>query len=192
MPWKEISFDGYIDDIIAISLNRNENTHKSQEAVPLVVHGVYRPLCKNEPTIRDDPLSLRKLSGEGTPSERKTVLGWLIDTRAFRVFLSPEKAILWTKQIDNVILSKQRISSKTLESLFGRLNHVGFILPHARYFINRLRYLLSKYQSFGPQHVNERVEKDLLLWKKTIIFRLPNWNKHKFNNIHEMEHPPHY
>ena len=98
----------------------------------------------------------------------KLFLGWLIDTRAFRVFLPPEKAILWTKQIDDILLSEKRIPSKTLESVIGRLNHVGFILPHARYFINRLRYLLSKSQKFGPQHINERVKNDLLLWKKLL------------------------
>ena len=134
IPWCDITYDGYIDDIIAMALNKADGVRRSQEAVPLAVHSIYRPLCRKEPTTRDDPLSLRKLSGEGTPSERKVVLGWLVDTRAFRIYLPHEKAILWTTEIDELIKSPTRTTSKQLESTIGRLNHVGFILPHARYF----------------------------------------------------------
>ena len=54
-------------------------------AVPLAIHTLFRPLDKLDPVPRDDPLSLRKLSAESPLEERKTVLGWIVDTRLFKI-----------------------------------------------------------------------------------------------------------
>lgn len=99
VPVHEISFDGYIDDIIAIALDHLGNVRKSQETVPLAVHSAYRPIATVEHHTRDDPLSLRKLSGDGTSSEKKTILGWVVCTRSFRVFLPDDKARSHSHQI---------------------------------------------------------------------------------------------
>lgn len=165
IPWHEIHFDGYIDDVIAIALARAVNVRRSQEAVPLVIHATYRPICKHEQAGRKDPLSLRKLAGEGTPNERKVVLGWLIDTRSFTIHLQQEKALFWITEIDNILSCGKRIKAKTLENI-SKLNHVGFVIPQSRYFLNRIRHTFYQAQIHGPQHIGARVRLDLLLWKK--------------------------
>ena len=166
IPEKEVSYNGYIDDEIMIALEKLNNARRGQEAVPVTVHGIFRPLDKIETARRNDPLSLRKLSGEGTPCEQKVVLGWLICTRSFRIFLQQEKVIYWTDEIDELLKWKGRIKANTLEKMIGKFNHLAFIIPHARYFLNRLRFMCYKAEKYGPQHLNERVKEDLILWRK--------------------------
>ena len=127
LPLKEIFFDGYINDVIAIALARRGNARRSQDAVPLAVHAVYRPLSTSEPVTRDDPLSLRKLSGEGTPNEQKIVLGWLLCTRTLRIYLPHEKSIFWCKEIDSLLATTTRIRGKTLECMVGKFNRLRVI-----------------------------------------------------------------
>ena len=50
--------------------------------------------------------------------------------------------------------------------MIGKFNHLAFIIPHARYFLNRLRFMCYKAEKYGPQHLNERVKEDLILWRK--------------------------
>ena len=75
VPLRKSFCDGYIDDCITISLDEEELIEKSQNALPLGVHTVFRPLMMNEPTERNDSLQITKLKGEGTPSKSQCVLG---------------------------------------------------------------------------------------------------------------------
>ena len=162
-PLRERYCDGYIDDGILLAVDKNNNVKKCQKALPIATDVVMRPLATTENEAGDPSIQYRKLKGEGTPSERRRVLGWILCTRTLRVYLPPEKAIYWIQQI-NTILSMDKIKKKDLESLIGKLNHVGFILPHSRYFLNRLRHLFFLAQKFGPQPINNRVREDLKLW----------------------------
>ena len=60
---------------------------------------IILPLHPLEPLKRDDPLSLRKLVGEGELAEHNTYLGWYINTHSLRVFLPEEKQKAWTTDI---------------------------------------------------------------------------------------------
>ena len=48
--------------------------------------------------------------------------------------------------------------------MIGRLNHAAYVLPQGRYFMNRMRHLLSKCKTMGPQSIPPGVRDDLLLW----------------------------
>ena len=50
-----------------------------------------RPADANEPMPRDDLVAINKLLSEGSFSERKEVLGWIINTREFTTSLPDEK-----------------------------------------------------------------------------------------------------
>ena len=63
--------------------------------------------------------------------------------------------------------------AKPLEQIIGLLNHVGFTLPTARYFINRLRYLHTRRVHYGRQHLNESEVEDVNLWR-TIQIQVSN------------------
>ena len=72
----EASMDGFIDDIITIMVDDKHWIDCAKSAVLLVIHTLLLPLQPSEPLKRDDPLSLRKLLGEGQLSEHKPCLGW--------------------------------------------------------------------------------------------------------------------
>ena len=91
VPTRETFCDGYMDDCVTIALNKGILVKKAQNTLPLGVHSLMRPVHPQEPILRNDPLGKRKLLGEGTPSEIKLILGWIINTHTFRVYLPKEK-----------------------------------------------------------------------------------------------------
>ena len=136
VPTRETFCDGYIDDCVTMALEKGNLVKKAENALPLIVHAIMRPVHPEEPILRNDPLSKTKLLGEGKPSETKLILGWLINTHTFRVYLPREKYIAWTVLIDEMIKSTHRTQQKPVESMIGKLNHAAFLLPHSRYFLN--------------------------------------------------------
>ena len=87
----EASMDGFIDDIITITVDDDHWIDRAESAALLVIHTLFRPLQPSEPLKRDDPLSLRKLTGEGQLADQKTCLGRYINTQSMRVSLPEEK-----------------------------------------------------------------------------------------------------
>lgn len=150
IPLRETTCDGYIDDSITLAVHRNDNLRRAQTAVPLLVDSIFRPVSQNETVEREEAISEIKLQGEGTPSEQKLVLGWLLDTRRLTIHLPTDKALFWSNEIDRLLSKDYRIKSKELESTIGRLNHIGYRLPNGRYFLNRIRRLLSRCKKYGP------------------------------------------
>ena len=91
VPYKPIYMDDYIDDIITITLLISSLIEKAKQAVPLSIHTVFRSIATNEPIPRDPTISIRKLQGEGQLSERKEILGWIVDSNQFKIFLPEHK-----------------------------------------------------------------------------------------------------
>ena len=166
-PYFPAVVDGYIDDLISVVVAKDNWVDKAQNAAPLAIHSVFRPTDPSDPLPRADAISERKLKGEGTPDEVKTILGWDIDTRLFRIHLPKLKAKEWRDEIKQITKLKT-IPTKRLESTIGRLNHAGHIVPQGRYFLNRLRYLLENGKKFGPQPTNRAQLEDLELWDKLL------------------------
>ena len=98
-----IYIDGFVDDLVTICLDMEKYIKRAMNGVPLAIHCVFRPKDEDEPISRDDILCLRKLLGEGALSEIKLILGWIIDSRLFKVFLSEDKERHWQKDIDELI-----------------------------------------------------------------------------------------
>ena len=138
----EESMDGFIDNIITIMVDGEHWIDRAKSAALLVIHTLFRPLYPSEPLKRDDPLSLRKMAGEGQLAEKKTCLGWGINTHSLRLFLPEEKKTAWTTDIKEALAST-KIKTDTLESLIVKLNHAAHVITSARYFLNRLHHLLN-------------------------------------------------
>ncbi len=88
---------------------------------------------------RDNLLTMSKILAEAKPSKRKAILGWVVDTRRFRVKLPREKREAWTDAI--VAVMKRHtypVSTKWLETTLGRLSHAAHVIPLARHFMGRL------------------------------------------------------
>ena len=56
--------------------------------------------------------------------------------------LPPDKVVSWSHDIKATIEATS-ITKQDLDTLIGRLNHVGYIIPQARHFLNRLRSALN-------------------------------------------------
>jgi hypothetical protein len=74
--------------------------------------------------------------------ECKTVLGWFINTRSLSISLPSDNNFKWSFQL-NATISAKRVSTKNLDVLVGRLNHLGSIIPMLRHFLSRIRGALS-------------------------------------------------
>ena len=68
----EASMYGFIDDIITTTVDDEHWIDCAKSAYLLVIHTLFRPLQPSEALKRDDPLSLRKLAGEGNSSNHNT------------------------------------------------------------------------------------------------------------------------
>ena len=126
--------DGIIDDIINITVDVDHWIDRAKSAALLVIHKIFQPLQPSEPLKRDDPLSLRKLAGEGQIAQQKTCLGWDINTQYLRVSLPEEKQTSWKNDIKEALASTKKIKTDSLESLIGKLNHAAHVIPSERYF----------------------------------------------------------
>ena len=71
---------------------KDDWVERAQNAPPLAIHTMFRPATSSDPLPRADAISERKLRGEGTSDELKTILGWEVDTRSFRMRLPEQKA----------------------------------------------------------------------------------------------------
>ena len=95
----ESSMDGFIDNIVTVTVDDKHWIELAKIAVLLVICTLFRPLQPSEPLKQDDPISLRKLAGEIKLDYHKTCLGGYIHTHSLVVFLPKEKKIAWATDI---------------------------------------------------------------------------------------------
>jgi hypothetical protein len=81
-----------------------------------------------------------KLQAEAGLEEQKTVLGWLLDTRCLLVQLPKNKFAAWTNLI-KMVIQQGTTTAKEVESIIGRLGHLGMAIPFVHHFLSRLRNL---------------------------------------------------
>ena len=133
------------------------------------MHTVGRPVHPKEPIPRKDLLCFRKLYGEGSLEEIKTVTGWGIDTRRFLVYLTDDKEQAWSHSIRDII-DKGISNYKDIESLIGRLNHCGYIIPSARHFLHPIRNILVKSNTKRNIHITDLEKTYLHLWQRFLTY----------------------
>ena len=71
----------------------------------------------------------------------KTILGWLFNFRELTVYLPENKYVAWTRNIKDVLVA-DKTSHAELDTLIGRMVHVGFVISQIYYFMSRLRDLM--------------------------------------------------
>jgi hypothetical protein len=159
--------DGFINDLITVFRDTPQNRERAPHTVPLAMHVTSRPHTGNkEPVKRRNILSDAKLLAEGAPAETQIILGWTKNTRKLVISLPKDKFDAWTAEL-NKIVKARRTTFGALETTVGRLNHVAYVNPLARHFLNRLRakirILHHKHQSI--RLATEEVQ-DLTLWTR--------------------------
>ena len=127
--------DGLIDDIITINIDNPCWVERANNAALLIIHTIFISRKSNKPLKQDEPLSLRKIAGEGQFSERNTYLGWDIQTCYLQVLLPQKKETAWVHDIRES-LDLTKTNTEKLEYLIGNISHATHIITPARYFLN--------------------------------------------------------
>jgi hypothetical protein len=158
--------DGFIDDLINVFSDMEENCARLPHVVPLAIHATSRPHARYdvEPVPRRLLLSDEKLIAEGAPADIQVVLVWKLDCRRLLAALSSDKFDAWTTDMISIIGSRH-CPRADLETIVGRLHHVSFIIPLARHLFSRLWALLkTKAQGKARIRLSDDVIEDLKLW----------------------------
>jgi hypothetical protein len=158
--------DSFIDDLIHVFLDTEDNRATQPHVVPLAVFVSNRPhVGDDEPVPRRENLLAPKLEAKDTPSEVQTVLGWEMNTRQLLVLLPFfDKFVVWTDDVSTAVRT-QRITLGGLHTLVGRLNHASYVIPLSRHFLGRLRQRLHFVRNNCQEVTLSKEEmEDLLLW----------------------------
>jgi hypothetical protein len=167
-PKPQGSVDIYIDDAITTCLDASDFSKRSAAAVPLAIDVLSRPYCDSDVPQREHMLALSKLRAEGALQEHQIILGWRVDTRRLLIQIPNDKYLAWIGDIDRFLHNK-KVKHHEMESLVGRLNNVGYIIPLGRFFLGDLRKHIhrskNKWSRITLQHKEIAV---LRLWKKLL------------------------
>ena len=110
-PHRNGKADVYVDDIITVAVNRNDNLHRIVRAPITVIHAVVdNANIKSNWVRRKDMITDDKMETEGAAEEEKICLGWILNTRSLLVRLPVHKSIAWKSQIQS-LLSKNSVSN---------------------------------------------------------------------------------
>ena len=166
LPPRDICTDNFIDDLFQACVDINDNADRIKHAVPLVLDAMFKPQNPLDACHRDTIINMTKHVAEGRLEERKVILGWLVDTRRFRVFLTQHKANEWLQDIKEMLATGE-CSEDSLESTIGRLNHTSILVSIGRYFLTRLRFRLktAKKKNYRTIKLAAWDRADLELWQ---------------------------
>ncbi|GFH62146.1 hypothetical protein CTEN210_18622 [Chaetoceros tenuissimus] len=165
-PW-----DVFVDDLINLTLNGMGLEGRAREAAAIALELLFRPKVENEEVERNSILKWEKLVAEGKQEEVKIILGWLINSRSWRIFIPDEKAKRWIIDFDDLILKgkkKERIYRKELESIIGKANEAAVIARELRFFLSRLRFRLKCAITHGSAYLHLEDIQDLQLLRRSI------------------------
>ena len=160
--------EGYIDNGACVVLDSPRNwkmVARAGQTVVMALFLIFRPLSGIlEPIKRPDPASIRKMKAEGGLKETITFLGWFINTRLLTIALTHEKATAWATEIKTMKKNRKRVQAKDLRTLIGKLNHVCFVIPDAKHFMNNLRKMETLVRFRPKVKLSRGAMDDLDLW----------------------------
>jgi len=104
----------------------------------LAIATTARPSHDEEPIPREPMEAKNKLVAEAMPEEIKLILRWKMNFRSLVISLPNNKHTVWRKSIQDLLVTGSA-RAKELETLIGRLDHLGMILPFVYHFLSRLR-----------------------------------------------------
>ncbi len=113
---------------------------RCEQATLLAIDVSAHPNHISEPIPHEDFKACNTLSAEAGLEEQKTVLGWLIDMRCLLLSLPDNKFVAWTEILLSV-LKQGTTTAKEMESIIGRLGHIGMAVPFVHHFLSQLRDL---------------------------------------------------
>jgi hypothetical protein len=98
----------YIGDLFNCYLHRP--LQRGSEILSFVLQPLCRPPNSSDPIARDDVLSISKFLAEAAPSEVKTILGWMVNTRHLLLSLPPNKVRPWSASVQAMLDDPSKVS----------------------------------------------------------------------------------
>ena len=156
--------DVFIDDIITVGVDINDNLQRITAAPCTVMHAIAHKATNDETFVpRQNLIADDKNEAEGAPEEVKIVLGWEIDSRRLLVRLPYHKFKAWSSQVQTFITRKST-NLDDLRSVIGRMENVACMVPMFAHFLNNMRQLEMKAElSNKNQLINKRTKDDFRL-----------------------------
>ena len=166
--------DVYIDDTVGlcVDIQSTNNATRLENAVLLAIHVAARPVHESEPIPRDEMAALAKLIAEAGLEETKMILGLFFNFRKLTVALPDNKYVAWRTEIEQMI-EKGKTCASDLDTMIGRLGHIGQILGQIYHFLSRLRGLHRRAKNRRVIKIDEKCIKDM----KLMIYFLDVANK---------------
>ena len=182
----ECKADVFIDDIILVAVDKDDNLQRIIAAPCTVMHAIAHSSSNGTFLPRDNFIADDKNDAEGAAEEEKICLGLVLNTRTLTISLPTHKFKAWSAQV-NETLHKRKIDIKSLRSLLGRMENIAIIIPMFGHFLSNVRQLEIKAAlSNRIQRINKRCKDDLHLFlsflekahsginMNLIAFRVPN------------------
>jgi hypothetical protein len=154
--------DVYIDDLVqaALIIDRTDNAIRCKGATLLAIDACARSKHPNKPIPHEEMDARNKLEAEAGLEEHKTILGWLVDTCCLLLSLPNNKFVTWTAIIEKV-LEQGTTMAKKMESIIGRLGHLGMAIHTVYHFMSRLRNLQEQAKSRRSITINKECPNNL-------------------------------
>ena len=123
---------------LTLEVPGSNNFERRAGAHLLAIATTAQPSHNEEPIPREPMEARNKLVAEATPEEIKLILGWMMDFRSLVISLPDNKHTAWSNSIQELLVTGLA-KAKELETLIGRLGHLGMVLPFVYHFLSRLR-----------------------------------------------------
>jgi hypothetical protein len=160
--------DIYLDDFISLTVDiqGTNNLERCAGAPLLAIAATARPSHSDEPIPREAMEAISKLIAEAAPEETKMILGWLLDFHKLIISLPDNKHHAWGNSVREILV-RGMAKAKELETLIGRLGHLGMIIPFVYHFLSRLREWHHKCKNKRyPTNMPDECRLDLVLMLK--------------------------
>ena len=131
-PFKKLLryWDFYMDDFCGL-VQGNIWTRRWVKRILLrLLDPVFRPIGNHDNAFRQEPASIKKMKqGDATWTTSTVILGWLIDTTAKTISLSPHRIDCLREILDSIAPDQKTIATKDWHKVLGELPSMSIALP---------------------------------------------------------------
>ena len=137
--------DIFVDDFMALAQGRL-NKRRVRRILLQAIDQVFRPLSKDDPETRREPVSIKKLQkGDCSWGEIKVILGWILNTATLTIELPLHRQERLAEILASIPSHQKRTSIKKWHKVLGELRSMSIALPGSRsLFSNMQRALATK------------------------------------------------
>ena len=137
--------DVYMDDFLGAAQGNKAARNNVRRTTMHAIDDMFRPTDHLDAPTRKQPISVKKLSqGDASWSTQKEVLGWLIDTEAMTLQLTPRRQKrLYELLYKDLPKARKRITVQDWHKVLGELRSMSLALPGSRGLFSQLQHALS-------------------------------------------------